>query len=90
MTTGETSWVSPLKSLAVCHALHVSELDPCGCVPALRSLSDLQQAYADYDAGKIDKDEFVKAQDKSVEDSLSNMSQTGETLITDGEQRASS
>jgi methionine synthase II (cobalamin-independent) len=54
------------------------------------TITDLQQAYADYDAGKIQKDELVKAQDKSVEDSLSNMAQTGETLITDGEQRASS
>lgn len=52
--------------------------------------TDLQQAYADYDAGKIQQDEFFKAQDKSVEDSLSKMSGTGEALITDGEQRASS
>jgi methionine synthase II (cobalamin-independent) len=51
---------------------------------------DLQQAYADYDAGKISQAEFVKTQDKAVEDSLSNMSQTGEMLLTDGEQRASS
>jgi methionine synthase II (cobalamin-independent) len=56
----------------------------------LTLIADLQQAYADYDAGKIEKDEFFRAQDKSVEDSLSNMAQTGETLITDGEQRASS
>ncbi len=61
-----------------------------GVLPALTPLPDLQQAYADYDAGKIKQDEFVKAQDKSVEESLSQMSQTGETLITDGEQRASS
>jgi methionine synthase II (cobalamin-independent) len=56
----------------------------------LTALTDLQQAYADYDAGKIKQDELFKAQDKSVEDSLSNMAKTGETLITDGEQRASS
>ena len=55
----------------------------------LQSL-DLQKAYADYDAGKISKDEFAKAQDKSAEDSLSRMAETGEVLITDGEQRASS
>ena len=50
----------------------------------------LQKAYADYDAGKITKDDLVKAQDKAVEDSLSRMAATGEILITDGEQRASS
>jgi methionine synthase II (cobalamin-independent) len=52
--------------------------------------TDLQQAYADYDSGKIKQDELFRAQDRSVEDSLSNMAKTGETLITDGEQRASS
>jgi methionine synthase II (cobalamin-independent) len=50
----------------------------------------LQKAYADYDAGTISKEEFVKAQDKAVEDSLTRMAETGEILITDGEQRASS
>lgn len=51
---------------------------------------DLQKAYADYDAGKIKQDELVKAQDKAAEDSVQKMSQTGEVLLTDGEQRASS
>jgi methionine synthase II (cobalamin-independent) len=50
----------------------------------------LQEAYAAYDAGSISKEDFVKAQDKAVVDSLKRMSQTGEPLITDGEQRASS
>ena len=51
---------------------------------------DLQQAFADYDAGKIQQDDLIRAQDKATEDSLSNMAKTGEILITDGEQRASS
>ena len=50
----------------------------------------LQEAYAKFDAGEITKDDFVKVQDRAVEDSLKRMSQTGEILITDGEQRASS
>lgn len=50
----------------------------------------LQQAFADYDAGKITKDELVKQQDIAVEDSLNRMAETGEVLITDGEQRNSS
>ena len=51
---------------------------------------DLQKAFADYDAGKIQKADLIKAQDKAAEDSLLRMAKTGETLITDGEQRASS
>ncbi|OAP57990.1 hypothetical protein AYL99_07080 [Fonsecaea erecta] len=50
----------------------------------------LQQAFADYDAGKISRDELIQAQDRAVEDSLKNLARTGELLITDGEQRASS
>ncbi|KIK56182.1 hypothetical protein GYMLUDRAFT_47398 [Collybiopsis luxurians FD-317 M1] len=50
----------------------------------------LQQAFADYDSGKISKEELVKAQDKAAEDSLTRMQKTGETYITDGEQRISS
>jgi methionine synthase II (cobalamin-independent) len=50
----------------------------------------LQQAYADYDAGKISREELVKAQDKSVEESIKRMEMTGQELVTDGEQRASS
>lgn len=53
-------------------------------------ISDLQKALADYDAGTIKHDELVAAQDKAAEDSVKRMAQTGETLLTDGEQRASS
>jgi methionine synthase II (cobalamin-independent) len=51
---------------------------------------DLQQAYANYDAGKIQKSDLEEAQDRAAADSLEKLSKTGETLITDGEQRASS
>ena len=51
---------------------------------------DLQQAFADYDASKIQLEDLVKAQDKAVEDSLLNMAKAEERLITDGEQRVSS
>lgn len=50
----------------------------------------LQQAYADYDAGKIDLAALVKAQDAAAEDSIKRMEETGQELVTDGEQRASS
>ena len=63
---------------------------PTEVVGSLPRPMELQEAYAAYDAGKISKEEFLKAQDKAVEDSLNRMSNTGEVLITDGEQRASS
>lgn len=50
----------------------------------------LQQAFADYDAGKIPLAELVKAQDRAAEDSIKRMEATGQELVTDGEQRASS
>ena len=52
--------------------------------------TDLQQAFQDYDAGKITKEDLVKAQDNAAENSMSRMKSTAETYITDGEQRASS
>ncbi|KAL2291396.1 hypothetical protein FJTKL_12802 [Diaporthe vaccinii] len=50
----------------------------------------LQKTYADYDAGKISKDQLEKAQDVAAEDSIDRLKQTGETFVSDGEQRASS
>lgn len=63
---------------------------PTEVVGSLPRPEALQNAYADYDAGNISKDEFIKAQDRAVKDSLTRMAKTGEYLITDGEQRASS
>ena len=53
-------------------------------------VTDLQQALADYDAGKITKEELVGLQDKAAQDSMEGMRSAGETYVTDGEQRASS
>ena len=63
---------------------------PTELVGSLPRPTHLQEAFADYDANKITREAFVKAQDKAVEDSLKNLAATGEPLITDGEQRASS
>ena len=54
------------------------------------NLLDLQNAYADFDAGTIKRNDLVKAQDKAAEDSITQMVKTGSALVTDGEQRASS
>jgi len=50
----------------------------------------LQEAYADYDEGKIDLDELEARQDEAAEDSIKRLEETGEVLVTDGEQRESS
>jgi methionine synthase II (cobalamin-independent) len=50
----------------------------------------LQEAYADYDEGKISLDDLVAAQDEAAEDSIRRLEATGEPIVTDGEQRESS
>ena len=51
---------------------------PTELVGSLPRPAALQKAYADYDAGSISKEEFVKAQDEAVKDSLSRLAATGE------------
>ncbi|KAI9757529.1 MAG: hypothetical protein M4579_003442 [Chaenotheca gracillima] len=63
---------------------------PTEVVGSLPRPTYLQQALADWDAGKATQADVVKAQDKAAEDSVKRMEQTGETLVTDGEQRVSS
>ncbi|KAL8697493.1 MAG: hypothetical protein Q9201_007098 [Fulgogasparrea decipioides] len=63
---------------------------PTEVVGSLPRPQYLQQAYADYDAGKVQKEDLISAQDRAAEDSVAKMIATGETLVTDGEQRASS
>jgi methionine synthase II (cobalamin-independent) len=50
----------------------------------------LQQAYADYDAGKIEQSELEALQDEAVKDSIERGEATGQPIISDGEQRWSS
>ena len=61
--------------------------EPVGSLPRP---SRLQAAYADYDAGKITKDELEAEQDEAVQDSISRMEATGSPIVSDGEQRWSS
>ncbi|KAI9863906.1 MAG: hypothetical protein M1813_003558 [Trichoglossum hirsutum] len=63
---------------------------PTEVVGSLPRPTYLQQAFADYDAGKISRADLIKAQDKAAEDSIKRMEEAGEPLVTDGEQRASS
>jgi methionine synthase II (cobalamin-independent) len=61
--------------------------EPVGSLPRP---SKLQAAYADYDAGKIGKEQLEALQDEAVRDSISNSEATGAPIISDGEQRISS
>ena len=61
--------------------------EPVGSLPRP---SWLQQAYAQYDAGEITRDQLEAEQDKAVKDSIEHLEQTGEPIISDGEQRWSS
>ncbi len=61
--------------------------EPVGSLP--RS-ARLQAAYADYDAGKITKEQLEALQDDAVRDSISRMEATGSPIVSDGEQRWSS
>jgi len=50
----------------------------------------LQEAYADYDEGKITWEQLQAAQDDAATDSIRRLEATGEPIVTDGEQRESS
>jgi methionine synthase II (cobalamin-independent) len=61
--------------------------EPVGSIP--RPLK-LQQAYAAYDAKKINKVQLEEEQNAAVVDTLKRFEATGSPIITDGEQRVSS
>ncbi|KAF8145757.1 hypothetical protein K438DRAFT_1629610 [Mycena galopus ATCC 62051] len=63
---------------------------PTESVGSLPRPQYVQVAFADYDAGKASLDELLAAQDKAAADSVQRMEETGQGLVTDGEQRASS
>jgi methionine synthase II (cobalamin-independent) len=61
--------------------------EPVGSLPRP---AKLQKAYADYDAGKITKEQLQKEQDAACLDSIQRMEETGAPIVSDGEQRMSS
>lgn len=61
--------------------------EPVGSLPRPMKL---QVAIADYDAGKITKEELKVEQDAACQDSIERMEATGAPIVSDGEQRASS
>ena len=63
---------------------------PTELVGSLPRPMKLQEAYADYDEGKIAWEQLQAAQDDAATDSIHRLEATGEPIVTDGEQRESS
>jgi methionine synthase II (cobalamin-independent) len=63
---------------------------PTELVGSLPRPMKLQEAYADYDEGKITFEELQAEQDAAAQDSIKRLEETGEPIVTDGEQRESS
>jgi len=63
---------------------------PTELVGSLPRPTKLQEAYQAYDDGKIEFPQLQAEQDAAAEDSIHRLEQTGETYVTDGEQRESS
>ena len=63
---------------------------PTELVGSLPRPMKLQQAYADHDEGKITWEQLQAEQDAAAEDSIRRLEETGEPIVTDGEQRESS
>ncbi|MBK1668165.1 hypothetical protein CKO28_08960 [Rhodovibrio sodomensis] len=63
---------------------------PTENVGSLPRPTQLQEAIQRYDAGKIGAEELEKAQDDACRDTITRMEATGQGIVSDGEQRASS
>ncbi len=63
---------------------------PTELVGSLPRPMRLQEAYADYDEGRISWDDLKAEQDVAAEDSIRRLEEAGEPIVTDGEQRESS
>ena len=63
---------------------------PTELVGSLPRPMKLQEAYEAHDQGKITFEELQAEQDKAAEDSIKRLEETGESIVTDGEQRESS
>ena len=61
--------------------------EPVGSLPRP---AKLQAAYAEYDSGKITKEQLTREQDAACLDSIKRMEATGSPIVSDGEQRISS
>ncbi|KAG4443532.1 hypothetical protein IFR05_001005 [Cadophora sp. M221] len=72
--------------LSLKHANTMIQTENVGSLPRPAYLQD---AFAEYDAGKITKHDLLKVQDAAVKDTINRLEGTGQDLVTDGEQRSS-
>jgi methionine synthase II (cobalamin-independent) len=63
---------------------------PTENVGSLPRPAKLQAALAEYDAGRISREQLRREQDEACRDSILRMEATGSPIVSDGEQRASS
>ncbi|KAJ7020625.1 hypothetical protein C8F04DRAFT_1143687 [Mycena alexandri] len=63
---------------------------PTESVGSLPRPQYLQAMFADYDAGEATLADLLAAQERAAADSVRRMEETGQEIVTDGEQRASS
>jgi methionine synthase II (cobalamin-independent) len=63
---------------------------PTEQVGSLPRPQKLQDAYAGYDRGEIDKDQLESVQDEAVKNSIAGQEAAGSPIVSDGEQRWSS
>jgi methionine synthase II (cobalamin-independent) len=63
---------------------------PTELVGSLPRPMKLQEAYEAYDEGKITWEQLSEQQDEAARDSIERLQETGEPVVTDGEQRESS
>jgi methionine synthase II (cobalamin-independent) len=63
---------------------------PTELVGSLPRPMKLQEAYEAYDEGKITWEQLKEQQDEAARDSIERLQETGEPVVTDGEQRESS
>ncbi len=63
---------------------------PTENVGSLPRPAKLQATIADYDAGKVTREDLTREQDAACRDSIERMEATGAPIVSDGEQRVSS
>ncbi|MEJ7891746.1 MAG: hypothetical protein WKF94_03815 [Solirubrobacteraceae bacterium] len=63
---------------------------PTEQVGSLPRPAKLQEAYAQYDEGKIEQSDLAALQDEAVKESIEKVEATGSPIVSDGEQRWSS
>jgi hypothetical protein len=79
-----------LAGLSVPHEERNEDADPTELVGSLPRPMKLPEAYKAYDEGSITFEQLQAEQAAAAEDSIKRLEETGEPIVTDGEQHESS